>query len=302
MAKPFKPMKGEPIEDPSILKYPGFISPKLDGIRAVVYGGILCSASMKPIRNRYIQQRFRGLPEGTDGELILGDPTSRGVFRRTTSAVMRTGGEPDVKFHVFDRYIPHMGYLDRLLELGDALAHPHVVEVKQHLVMSAEIFDLYYQGFLRDGYEGIVYRSIKGLYKPGRSTLREGYMLKLKPFKDSEAVVLSVYPLMRNDNTAFENETGHTSRSSAMDGLVATDCVGGFDVRDIHTGVEFSVGSGLDRLPNAIHDSGPELWKIRDLLPGRIIKYRYFAIGDYDAPRHPTYEGFRDPIDITVGV
>ena len=50
------------------------------------------------------------------------------------------------------------------------------------------------------GFEGAMVRSLDGRYKNGRSTLREGLLLKVKPWKDSEAEILEVYEMMRNEN------------------------------------------------------------------------------------------------------
>lgn len=103
----FKPQLAKDI-DLSIMKWRNddqstrwVASPKLDGIRAIVLGGVVMSRNLIPIPNRYVQQRFAGL-EWFDGELIFGDPTSPTVYRDTYSAVMSEEGKPDVRFFVFD--------------------------------------------------------------------------------------------------------------------------------------------------------------------------------------------------------
>mgnify|MGYP005609938573 FL=1 len=55
------------------------ISPKLDGIRAIVRGGVVMSRNLKPIPNPVVQERFKHL-EGFDGELIVGDSTSKTCY------------------------------------------------------------------------------------------------------------------------------------------------------------------------------------------------------------------------------
>jgi ATP-dependent DNA ligase len=49
--KPFKPMLAGKLEgDP---KLPCMVSNKLDGVRAIVIGGVLMSRTLKPIPNRW---------------------------------------------------------------------------------------------------------------------------------------------------------------------------------------------------------------------------------------------------------
>jgi DNA ligase-1 len=42
-----------------------------------------------------------------------------------------------------------------------------------------------------------------------------------------------------------------------------------------------------------------EVWKDPDAYIGKIIKYKYQAIGSKDAPRIPIFLGFRDERDMT---
>lgn len=58
------------------LRFPLLASAKLDGVRAVVRDGVVYSRSNKPIPNAYVQQKFSRF-EHFDGELIVGDPTSK---------------------------------------------------------------------------------------------------------------------------------------------------------------------------------------------------------------------------------
>ena len=77
------------------------LSPKLDGIRAIVIDGVVLSRSLKPIPNLYIQSLFKHL-EFYDGELIVGSPTAPDVYRTSNSGCMSVNGMPDVTFYVFD--------------------------------------------------------------------------------------------------------------------------------------------------------------------------------------------------------
>ena len=48
---------------------------------------------------------FKGLPEGLDGELIVGDPIAPDAYRQTVSVVMSDDKPADgVRFYMFDWY------------------------------------------------------------------------------------------------------------------------------------------------------------------------------------------------------
>ena len=98
---------------------------------------------------------------------------------------------------------------------------------------------------LSKGAEGVMVRTPDGPYKEGRATERSGWLVKVKRFVDSEAEVLGSFEEMHNENEKEENELGRSKRSSKAEGLVPSGRLGGFDVRDLKTGVEFSVGSGF---------------------------------------------------------
>ena len=71
------------------IRLPVFVSKKADGIRCLVIDSVVYSRSLKPIRNKHVQQLF-GKPEynGMDGELVVGDIYAKDVFQKTTSGVM----------------------------------------------------------------------------------------------------------------------------------------------------------------------------------------------------------------------
>ena len=87
-------------KDLSTLHYPMYLSPKLDGVRAIVKDGVVYSRSGKPIPNKNVQRMY-GHRHGYDGELIYGSPTDANVYNKTVSAVMTEDG-PEVDFYVFD--------------------------------------------------------------------------------------------------------------------------------------------------------------------------------------------------------
>lgn len=285
--KDFCPMlAGKAPEDISTLRFPVLVSPKLDGIRAVIRDGIALSRKLKPIPNVFVQERLAGLPEGFDGELI-----APGGFNATQSAVMREDGEPDFIYHVFDCVNDRDGFETRLtgvLDWNTKTGHKFVEVVPHGLVSGAALLLDMEREYLAQGYEGAMIRSINGPYKFGRSTTREGYLLKLKRFEDAEATIISVVELQHNDNEATKDELGHTKRSSAKAGKRPADTLGKLLVRR-PDGVEFGIGTGFTQ---AMRDS---LWEVRDTLPGLQVCYTFQAdpAAPKNAPRFPSYKGLR---------
>ena len=296
--KQFKPMLAVAIEDISTLKFPMYASVKLDGIRCIVKDGVCLSRSLKPIPNKFVQERF-GKPEyeGFDGELILGNPSDADVYRKTNSAVMSIDGTPDVILYVFDDVSlpPETPYADRVKHLEYRLttfADKTVQLVYPYGVDNIEDLIEYENLVLEQGYEGLMLRTIDGKYKYGRSTLKEGYLLKLKRFSDSEAIIVGFEELMHNDNIATVNELGNTSRSSCKDNLVPAGTLGALIVQDCETKIMFKIGTGFDAFTRS------EIWDNREKYKNAIVKYKHFEVGVKVAPRFPVFLGFRDKIDM----
>lgn len=277
------------------IQYPLYASSKLDGVRGIVIDGVLHSRSLKLFPNQHVHSLF-SKPEysGLDGELILGDPCAKDVFRVTSAACQRHEGTPDMKFYVFDRWDVEGPFRMRLAEdLNRLLRDPNIVVVPQMRIESEAELLSYETECLDLGYEGLILRSPDGPYKFGRSTLREGIMLKLKKFRDSESEILEVIEEMENTNEKKVNELGRGKRSSHLAGMVPKGTAGALRVRDLTTGVEFNVGTGLTDA------DGIFFWENREAAVGKIIKYKSFPIGEKDLPRFPVYLGLREAWDIS---
>ena len=97
---------------------------------------------------------------------------------------------------------------------------------------------------------------------------------------------------MNNNNVATKDAFGRSERSSHKANLSGAGVLGALIVRDLKTGLTFSVGTGFD----AAQRLG--FWNNRNNLTGRIIKYKFFSVGVKDLPRHPVYLGFRSKEDM----
>lgn len=309
--KPFRPMLATQFE-PDKLKFPYYISPKLDGIRCIATENGARTRSMKKFPNEYVDRWFTEhlhILSGLDGEIIVGDPTHPNVYHRTDSAVMTRAGEPNFTFYVFDwvdygggvwfadrkkfaqvkiedirRKLNGFGGQERVKWVGDSLCrNPHELKVYEELV-------------LEQGYEGAMLRHPDSPYKQGRGTVKENYLLKVKRFVDSEAIIVGYEERMHNANEATQNELGHTKRSTHQENMVGTDTLGAFLVKGApgtpFDGIEFSIGGGKGLTDIWRKD----YWTRKDALLGQTVKYSYFDVGIKDKPRHPKFIGFRSDL------
>ena len=282
-------------------------SPKLDGIRCTIQNGQAYSRSLKLIRNKHIQSELSdAVLEGLDGELIVGSPTAPDVYRTTTSAVIRESGEPDFTFWVFDNIQNitknYRQRLTKLREQAKVWSSKTVLSMGVNLpVEILEAVDLdgmddlwvYENACLDAGFEGIILRDGSGRYKHGRATAKEGELIKVKRFSDSEAMILGMEEQMKNNNEKKVNELGRGQRSSHKENKVPKGTLGALVCKDKTTGIQFNIGTGFT---DEVRD---QLWKYKAGLIGQVVKYKYFDIGVKDAPRHPVYLGMRDPTDMS---
>lgn len=296
MTQKVRPMLAASVKVEEIM-YPAFVSPKLDGIRGIIHEANALTRTLKPIPNHYARHTFSsGELTGLDGEFILGSPTAPDSYRKTNSALMTHEGMPKPKYYVFDDMtIPTDSFVDRLDRLKKRvkyLDHPDIVLLEQVLVKNVIELVNYEEMIIEMGYEGVVVRHPKGLYKYGRSTVSQGWMVKLKRFVDSEAEIVGCVELMENKNKAVVNKLGYTERSHHMENKVPGGRLGAFKVRDIESGWEFEIGTGFNEADRI------EYWKNRESMVGKIVKYKYFAVGMKDVPRHPSFMGLRDTRDM----
>jgi DNA ligase-1 len=288
-----KPMLAGKCERPDALSFPVLATPKLDGIRCLKINGRALTRSFKPVSNRFTRQWIEAnLPDGVDGELIVRGAT----FSETAGHIGRESGEPDFTFAVFD-YVNEgvdVPYSCRMQELARLPEFGHVEKVLPVEIRDAAQLAAYEEKCLTEGYEGVMIRTPDSPYKCGRSTEREGWLLKIKRFDDDEAVVLETYEGLSNLNPAERDAFGRTKRSSCKENKVGRGELGGFVVRVMSTGVEFRLGynhvlGGIDRVT---------LWEQKESLVGKMVKFKHQPSGAKEAPRFPKFVGFREAWDL----
>lgn len=319
-----RPMKAETLVeniadlDNVTINYPVIGSPKIDGIRCLKDDGKVLSSTLKPIPNKFTRNALAAvLPDGADGELTpaSGDED----FQECSSSFMSHEGTPAFTYWMFDyvRTIADLAkpYVERLKDLRDffdpddegndsfALDEDgcSIRMVPTRLIRNRKELDAFLAKCLAMGFkEGIIIRSVGSPYKHGKSTLKEGYCLKIKYRVDSEAIVIGFEEQLHNTNAAKKDERGLTKRSHAQSGKVPAGTLGKLLVRDIKTGVEFEIGTGK----GLTKEFRQEIWDNQRKFKGKIVKYSYQPAGTKDKPRQPSayceegFLGFRHPDDM----
>jgi len=236
-----------------------WMSEKLDGVRAYWDGQQFLSRQ----GNIYYAPDWfiEGLPSvPLDGELWI----DRRKFQRTVSIVRRQDKSDfwnEVRFLVFDAPAASGGFEERLAFLKDAFAtkaakcarqHPHE-RCKSLEALRAELARIESLGG-----EGLMLRQPGSKYVAGRSST----LLKLKTFRDAEAVVV-----------------GHQPGSGRHHGRM-----GALLVR-LADGTNFAIGTGFS---DRERESPPPV--------GATITFRYQELSEAGVPRFPSWVGVRHDV------
>lgn len=296
--KQFRPMLAATVEDLNTLdmRSPLLVSPKIDGVRGIFMNGQILSRSLKPLPNKQLQDTASAVfkingdaMEGIECELVIGSPSASNCYRKTSSTLMSHDAKIEgLNFLAFDR-VGEGCYRERLKSLSDVSALIDLIP--QYLIKErAEILHLH-DYYAERGYEGLILRCPNAPYKFGRSTLKERGLLKYKKFTDDEAVVIGFEELMTNNNTQEKNELGYSKRSSKKANLAGANTLGALIVE--YNGLEFKIGTGFTQADR------DHIWANRCAYLGLLVKFKYFAVGVKDLPRHPVWLGFRNEMDMS---
>lgn len=310
-----KPMLAAVVTDEKLeeIEFPVLLSPKIDGIRCLLHPELgPVTRSFKPLPNELTRDALIRIARDTylDGELIaLNSKCERLSFNETQSALMSRGGRPDFLFYAFDCFRkPSADFMERHYDaevIINELNSMHFRLVPHTLVGNIEAFRERTEMYVRQGYEGVCLRHRYGPYKSGRSTFRQGWLLKYKQWQDAEGTIIGFEELLRNTNEDVKDNFGYAKRSHAKSGMVPAGTLGAL-VLETQWG-ELRVGSGFDaslrdqiwRRNTPVDQNGERILDHAECgieLPdiGRVVTFKYQAYGMQDKPRFPIFKGFRE--------
>jgi DNA ligase 1 len=246
------------------------VSLKLDGIRAYVALSpegkpVVYSRTHKPIPNLQVQDRFgRVSLLGLEGELGLKESSQ---FSSVQSVVMsRDKVDDTLCFNAFPWCV---------VEKNNALRVYGVFYLVEELVAREDIRAKWkdMQSCRSYPIEGLMFRRAcldpKEPYKEGRSTLKEGCLIKWKAKKSSEYTLVGVE----------EARDKHGYPKGELGALV---------LRDHPADPPFKVGTGFSSAQRK------ELWATQETLKGKPVEVEYMNLHESGIPRHPVFKGFRD--------
>lgn len=264
------------------LSYPLIASPKYDGIRALSIDNAPVSRHAKLLPNLDLQYAFKHMPP-LDGEVLV-----PGDFNKIQSAIMsqNTCIADKLSYFVFDTTEVHWHkrhYIDRLEHTKTLLLEaPAFVKLAPTKVCHTpeEVLAFYEEVLAYDhpwDYDGLILRSLHAPYKYGRSTLKQEWMLKMKPWQDAEGIIVGFEELMHNLDTSCKRK----------ENMVPGGMLGKFIVE--WNGKTFSVGGGKNlTVERRIH-----YWNNRPQYLGKRLTFKYLGLSEYGIPRHPNYKGIR---------
>ena len=260
------------------IKFPCWVQPKLDGVRMIAKkeGGVVTMWSRKgkviDIPNRINSQLCDMLEDGqsTDGELYVHGWT----FQRIISAVKKKRDDTDLlEYHIYDSPHPTLTFENRTPVHGvGSIAFPEYCQgwtiigknikiVKTHDIKDQLEFDTQESIMLSQGYEGMMARNKKSLYKYKN---RSYDLQKVKRFVDDEFKII-----------------GGKDGAGREAGLIIFKCV-------TSDGLEFDVR------PRGSHEERREAFKNIEKYLDKYLTVRYQELTDDGRPRFPVGIAVRD--------
>ena len=269
--------------DPQRATYPAYIQPKLDGVRCTISAKGAFSRTHKEFKNvdhikRSLKAFFNDHPYAIlDGELYNHD--LRDDFEKIISLVRKTKPTDEhrkearklIQFHCYD-IVSYTGepidwvyeYRREFLENNVSYKNfPIIRIVKANAVADHQEALNAHKYFLKQGYEGSIYRNQVGRYRQTRSY----GLMKFKDFSDAEATIIGY-------------EVGQGKRKGTLGKFIMQD----------DDGNEFGCppGKGYDysqmaTMLNNIH-----------LYMGKTATFTYFERTKAGSYRHPLFKCIRN--------
>jgi DNA ligase-1 len=166
------------------IKYPVFIQPKLDGVRAIYsHQDKFILRNGRVITIPHIKPSHALL----DGELYI-----HGMSLQRINSLIADYRDESAKleYHVYDVFNTELTFRERLKLFNSVKGDNTVIVETIETDNGNDDIHEYMQDYIVRGYEGIIIRNPDGMYKPGG---RSKDLLKYKEFIDAEFEIISYY-------------------------------------------------------------------------------------------------------------
>lgn len=278
------------------LIFPVLVQPKYDGVRCIIHPTLgPVTRTLKPIPNKFIRETLSDIPalKGMDGEILTYDPFTGATddLNQVVGNVMSRDGEPEFVLHLFDCFTdPSLSYMARR-NCIPIITQKFLDIAPWGLVGDLNELRNYEERLINEGWEGVIIRDLSAPYKFGRSTAKEGALLKLKRFYDDEARIIDFTELCHNDNELTKDEFGLAKRSMHKANKRPAGKLGALVVRRHLDSPPFEIGTGFT------DEQRVSLWNRRSELRGTYVSFKYQRDGPNGVPLLPVFKAFRDVSD-----
>lgn len=249
------------------IKFPCFVQPKLDGVRAVYNNGKLTSRTGKLFPHlSHIMEELKGTELILDGELYsnkVGFQDIVGIVRKDKLNKDDKIKQNYIIYLVYDVVLPEH-YQNRLEILRKFFKNNKLKSIQLHTTDICEQVDdvpVYHSRYVFEGFEGLMLRNFKGLYEIKN---RSKNLQKFKAFKDDEFKII-----------------GYTEGSGKEKGAVIWVC-------------ETKQGKEFKTRPEGTYAERKKLYKNADKYVGKYLTVKYFEMTDDGIPRFPIGIAVRD--------
>lgn len=249
----YLPMLAQPYDKKKV-KFPCFVQPKLDGIRALYYRGALWSRKGKMFTTLdHIVSDLKDIDVVLDGELY----SDKGSFQEICSWVKKKSSKTSlIKYIVYD-LISDSDYSVRyqqLMEIISSLGFSRVLLHTTEICHNDSEVKSYLVKYTSSGFEGVMIRNFKGGYA---MKSRSKNLQKLKQFIDKEFEI-----------------TGYTEGVGAEKGCIIFIC-------KTDSGKEFNVR------PTGTRQDRTRMFKSGKKYIGKLLTVKYQELTDDGIPRFP---------------
>jgi DNA ligase-1 len=259
------------------IEYPCFLQPKVDGIRCFANltedGEIrLSSRSGKDFTQPFevIRAQLAQFIQGDeiwDGELYSPDMGFEDLCAAVKKGTYRESSE-NVKFYLFDIFANETEcfasrFNNRLIKV--AMRLPDRIELVETLIANSREESMeYYARCMENGWEGIMFRNMEGVYKPGH---RSKDLQKYKEFIDEEFII-----------------TGAKEGAGSDEGTVIWECRTGSRENTLY----------FDVRPRGVTAQRKQWWNDREKYIGSKLTVRFQNLTSDGIPRFPVGIAIRD--------
>lgn len=265
-----KPMLAHNLEKKrSHVKFPGIVQPKLDGVRCEYDGDKFYSRTEKPILG--VPKLLTAVQEHFDDYKLDGEIFRRDLkFEDINSSVSRKVNileDTSLEYWIYDT--PRaFGFQNRWSIMYTQFEKDLNVRIKfcpTTAVLNWDQLEFYFAMYIRDGYEGLIYRNKDAEYEMDK---RSNALLKYKQWFDMEVEIIG-----------FDKGSGRLSET-----LGAMVC----QLEDKGSKRLVKVGSGLTDEQRAL------IWCQPAKYINKRITIKYQELSKYGIPRFPTFLRFKE--------